>query len=130
MRAMRADGELHLQPQLVGIYILSIAGVAKLTTKLGKFTGPVGQHQRPALVGEIGLTGAVAPIETSAKKPTARKLIVGRAVKAEGALLRRKLLALAPNELAARNERVIDGTLQRLPAQRGIHTVETADEIL
>src|SRR5438105_8046773 len=111
MRAVRADGKLHLQPQLVGIYIFGIASMAELTTKLGKFTGPVGQHQRPALVGEIGLAGAVAPIEAAAKKPAARKLIVGRAVKAEGALLHRKLLALAPNELAASHERVINRTL-------------------
>ena len=89
MGAVCADGKLHLQPQLVGVNVFSVSGMAELAAQLGKFARPVGQHQRPALVGEIGLAGAVAPIEAATKKPAARKLIVGRAVKAEGTLLGR-----------------------------------------
>ena len=39
-------------------------------------------------------------------------------------------MALAPDEFGAKDEGVIDGAAQRLPAQGGIHAIEVGQEVL
>ena len=80
---MCSQREQQLEQYFVGIPALSIAGVTILTAHLAELAGPVGQHHRTALVGQIGKFRAVSIIVTSAKKPSAAKLIVSRSIEAE-----------------------------------------------
>src|SRR5208337_2130383 len=100
-----------------------------LSPNLAEFARPVRQDRRTALIRKVGLTRPIRPVVASAHEPPPVKLVFSRPVHTEGTLLERRLLALAPDELAASHERVVDGAPQRLPAHRGIHTVQAGDEV-
>src|SRR5215472_3820266 len=57
------------------------------------------------------------------------ELILSRRVHAERSLLKRSLLALAPDELAAPHKRMVDGSAQRLPAYGRVNAVQAGDEV-
>src|ERR1019366_419730 len=109
--------------------ISRIIGKTILSPNLAEFARPVRQDRRTALIRKVGLTRPVRPVITSAHEPTPVKLVLSRRIHTKGTLLERRLLALAPDELAASHERVVNGAPQRLPAHGGIHAVQAGDEI-
>src|SRR3954469_22903484 len=102
---------------------------AILSANLTKFAGPVRQGSASSFIGQIGKLAPVRPVEASASKPASAKLIVPRNVVAEGSLLARKLLPLAPDKLAPANKRMVDGSPQGFPAQCRINAIKLCDEI-
>src|ERR1700693_2019755 len=109
-----------------------ISGVIRktiLSSNLAELARPVCQDRRTAFICEVGLARPIRPIIASAQEPPAVKLVLSRGVHTEGTLLKRRLLALAPYEFAASDERVVNSAPQRLPPPRGIHTVQARDEV-
>src|SRR5260370_14668105 len=100
-----------------------------LSPNLAEFARPVRQDCGTALIRQVGVARPIRPIIASPQKPPPVKLVLSRRVHTEGALLQRRLLALAPDELAASHERVVDGAPQRLPADCGSHTIPAGDQV-
>src|ERR1700687_1566655 len=109
--------------------ISRVIGKTILSPNLTEFARPVSQDSRAAFICKVGLARAIRPVVASAHEPSTVKLVLSRRVHTEGTLLKWRLLALAPDELAAPDERVVDSSPQRLPAHRGIHTVQACDEV-
>src|ERR1700694_3872545 len=100
-----------------------------LSPNLTEFARPVSQDRRAAFICEVSLARAIRPVIASAHEPSPVKLVLSRRVHTEGALLKWSLLTLSPDEFAASDERVVDSAPQRLPAHRGIHTVQACDVV-
>src|SRR5208337_212620 len=109
--------------------ISRVIGKTILSPNLAEFARPVRQDRRSAFVREVGLPRPVRPVIAAAHEPPPVKLVLSRAVHTESALLKRRLLALSPDELAAAHERVVDGAPQRLPPNRRIDFIKVRDEI-
>src|SRR5437763_16651494 len=80
VRAVRADGKLELEQQLVGDRPFRVVRAAVLSADLAEFAGPVRQDSRPAPVEGRGRVSPIRPIVTAADEPAPRKLIVARRV--------------------------------------------------
>src|SRR5689334_22506447 len=126
MRAVRTDGELELEEQLVRGLRLRIPGAAILPADLTELARPVRQQQRLAGVAPRRIR-AVRPVVAGAGKPAARELVLAGHVEAVAALFAERLLAAAPDDLRAPDERVIDRPLQRPPPHGGIEPGELCD---
>src|SRR6202165_5762924 len=100
-----------------------------LSPNLAEFARPVSADPRGAFICEVVIARPIGPVIAPAYEPPAVKLVLSRRVHPEGTLLKWRLLALAPDEFAASDERVVDSAPQRLPAHRGIHTVQARDEV-
>ena len=113
---MGSQRELQLYKHLICIKVFRQPRKSVLATDLGKFAGPIGQHQGTAFVIEPGVDGAVGVIDPSTEEPAAGKLVVGGSIEAKGALIsecsigrtgneqalgQRRLVLLAPDKLAA-----------------------------
>src|ERR1700716_1615240 len=96
--------------------ISGVIGKTILSPNLTEFARPVSQDRRPALIGKVGLARPIGPVIASHHEPSAVELVLSRRVHTEGTLLKSRFLALAPDEFAAPDERVVYGAPQRLPA--------------
>src|SRR5882724_5828517 len=138
MGAMRTHHEEKLKQEFVGVVVTRVRGiqqmaVAILSTDLAELARPVGEDTRKAGVGEARVVGVAAAIEASADSPAAIEPVFGVSVHAESVLRLenvggRELVACAPEEFGAEEERVVDGAAERLPAQRGIGGIEISQE--
>src|SRR4051812_24554372 len=126
--AVRADRELELEEQLVGRRAVAVCRAPVLTSQLAELARPVRHEQRLAGVGHGRVVGPIRAIETDAREPAPRELIIPGHVVAEGSLRSGRLFAITPDNLAARDERAVDRTLQRLPPQRGVDAEEPRRE--
>src|SRR6266849_4872677 len=114
----------------MSVKLASIAREPVLTANLRKLARPIGQHQRPSLVIQVGVECSIRFINPASHKPPAGKLEVTGSIEAERALepsrgvrgtgnrlawQQQGLVLLAPDELAARDKRFVNGTLQCLP---------------
>src|SRR5215470_12418611 len=111
------------------IDVTRITNEAVLSPHLAKLARPIGEHDRSTLVGQGGELTAIGMVIPAAHEPASRELVITRCEEPESTLLRRRLLALAPDELAASDERMVDRAPQRLPAQGGINPVELGKKI-
>src|ERR1700716_56772 len=109
--------------------ISGVIGKTILSPNLTEFARPVSQDRRAAFICEVSLARPIGPVIASAHEPSTVKLVLSRRVHTEGTLVKWRLLALAPDEFAASDERVVDSAPQRFPAHRGIHTVQAGDEV-
>src|ERR1700682_6434026 len=100
-----------------------------LSPNLTEFARPASPDRRAAFICKVGLARAIRPVVASAHEPSTVKLVLSRRVHTEGTLLKWRLLALAPDEFAASDERVVDSAPQRLPAHRGIHAIQARDVV-
>src|SRR5216684_5996492 len=96
--------------------------VAVLAADLAELAGPVRQDSGKTAICELGIGGASRAIEASAEGPAAIRAVFGGGIEAEGVLRLesfrgRQLVARAPEELVAEEERMIDGAAKRLPTQ-------------
>src|SRR4051794_36940706 len=72
--AVRPDREQELEQELVGIDALGVARMPVLAAHLAELARPVCQQERPALVTQGGILGAVGPVVAAAGEPAAREL--------------------------------------------------------
>src|SRR5437879_8315006 len=113
----------------MAVAVLGVVRETILAPKLAELARPVRQGRGGALVGQTVEAAAIGIIEPATSKPATPELVVCRGIEPESALLHRKLLALAPNELASSDKRMVDGPPQRLPAQSRVSAVELGDKI-
>src|SRR5260370_29775720 len=129
MGAVRPEYKHELEAQLVGVSSLGVTRKAVLPTDLAEFARPVGEQRREAGVGQIGLLGAPGAVKPPAHGPAAREAVLSGGKETKCALRlkqaeRRELIALAPDQFAARQEGMGDGAAQRLPAKSCVHAVQ------
>src|SRR5436309_2277850 len=129
MRAVRSEREDQLYKQFMSIDVIAIVREAVLSAQLAELAWPIREHNRTAFVGESSIPAAVGVIVASTQKPAAPQLIIRRSIVSESFLSRGQLLAIAPDELAAADEGVVNRAAQRLPAQRGIDSVELGKKV-
>src|SRR5436853_6668513 len=127
MRAVRAQDEQELKEQFIRITALTVTSVAVLGANLVELARPVGHHRRKAIIGQPRIRGVAAAVKAAAHSPAAVHAIVERRIQAEGVLRLkyiswRELIARAPDKLVPEQNRVVDGAVQRFPAERGIRT--------
>src|ERR1039457_7453240 len=121
-----------------------ITGKPVLTANLRKLARPIGQHERPPLVIQVGVKCAIRLINPASHKPTAGKLEITGGIEAESTLEsgcsvsrtgnrlaceQRRLVLLAPNELATCDERFVNGTPQWFPMVGCVDAVKIGDEV-
>src|SRR5215831_2744912 len=129
MRAVLADRELQLKEKLVGRRVFGAElDATVLTAQKAELARHVGDEQRAPGVADGGIGRPIRPVESRTNRPAACHLIVTRHVVAERVLLTGRLIALAPDQLRPSDEGVIDGALQRTPAQSGVDAIELRDE--
>src|SRR5205809_6725136 len=85
MGAVGADRELELEEELIGGDVLAVARVAVLAPDLAELARPVGEEQGSALVHERGIVRALRTVESDAREPALRELVLPGDVRAEGA---------------------------------------------
>src|SRR5207244_12138017 len=96
--------------------------------------GPIGENTGKTSVRQAGVGGAAAAVETATDSPAAIDAIFGIGIEAESVLglknvKRRKLVAGAPEEFSAEQERMVDGAAERLPTERGVGGIEVGQKI-
>src|ERR1035437_1940947 len=121
-----------------------ITGKSVLTANLRKLARPIGQHERPSLVIQVGVKCAIRSINPASHKPAAGKLEVPGSIEAESALEparsvsgagngqacdQRRLVLLAPNKFAAPDKQFVNGTPQWLPMVGCVDAVKIGDEV-
>src|SRR6266700_37159 len=126
------------------VKVLRIARKPVLSADLGELAWPVGQNQGAAFVIQPGIKRAIRVVYARAHKPPPGKLVIGRGIKAEGALEpckridragdgraggKRRLVLLPPDKLAAQIKRLVDGPPHRLPAIHSVDAVEVRNKI-
>src|SRR5260370_870673 len=107
--------------------------ITVLPTDLAEFAGPIRENTGKTGVREAGVGGAAAAIEAAAESPAAVDAVFGIGIEAESVLgleniKRRQLVAGAPEQFCAEEERMVDGATERLPTKSGIRTVEIREE--
>ena len=120
---MRSQREQNLEEQFVRLDVIGIVRETILSANLAKFARPIRENNRAAFVCKRSVTGPVGPVEATTHEPAACQLVLAGRIEAECPLFGWKLLPLTPDELVARNERVIDRSAQWFPSQSGIDPV-------
>src|SRR5262249_11225290 len=145
VRPMRAQSELYLYKQLIGNFVVPrILRSLVLGANLRELAGPVGQHNRAAVIVEMGIKRPVGVVVAGPYKPPPRKLVVTGGVVTERPLepgseehgtnwgdadVRRGLVLLTPDEFAARRERAVNRACQGFPAKGGVNPVKIGEEV-
>src|SRR2546427_610055 len=88
--------------------------IAILATDLAELAGPIGENTGKTSVRQVGICGAAAAIEATAESPAAVYAGFGIGIEAESVLGlegvgQGKLIAGAPKEVGAGEERIVDG---------------------
>src|SRR3984893_7404317 len=128
VRAVRPDGELELEKQLVGDGPDGVIRATVLTAHLAELARPVGQDHRLAFVEEQRVVCMIRSIVAHTSKPTTPELVIARDVIPEGPLQTVRLLTMAPDQFGSADEGSIDGPPQRLISDRGIDAEEAGGE--
>src|SRR5882762_4821997 len=139
MRAVRAHHEKKLEQQFVRVGIALIRVIPEvpitvLRTDLTELAWPVGENTGKAGVRQVSVGGVAGAVIASADGPAAVHAIIGRGIQAEGVLRlegveERELIAVAPEKFGTEEQRIVNGTAERLPAKRRVHTVKIGDEV-
>src|SRR4051812_2230728 len=117
MGAVRADGKLELEQQLVGRRPVRVIDVTVLAAHLAELARPVRQQRGCSAVEQIGIVRALRTVEPASREPAARELVIARDVVTHAALPTVELLAVAPDHFAPTNELVIDRARQWTPPE-------------
>src|SRR5689334_6604445 len=133
MRSMRTHRKLELKKKFIGGESFAVARAPELAAYLAELGGPVSEEQRAARVVQGRIGDSLRPVEAGADKPAPRELVIPGKIVSERFLHRahanlgreiRTYRGARPDELAAGQERVIDRAAERLPSQRGVHSVQ------
>src|SRR2546423_12933975 len=117
MRSVSADRKLELEQELIRRGSDRVVGAPILAAHLAELARPVCENRRAARIAQQRVVGAIGSVEADARKPSPRELVIRRDVEARGVLQPVQLLATAPDDFGARDERVVDRTLQRTPSE-------------
>src|SRR5712692_4364007 len=117
VRAVRPDGKLELEQELVRRGPDRIFRPAVLPAYLAELARPVGQKQRLPGIEQRCIVGTIGAVVAGTRKPAPPELIVAGHVVAHRLLQAFELIAAAPNYLGPGDERVVNRPLQRLPSQ-------------
>src|SRR5882724_11751059 len=138
MRAVRAHHEKKLEQQLIGVGVALIRVIPEvpitvLRTDLTKLARPIGENTGKAAVRQVGVRGVAGAVKTSPDGPAPVHAVIRRGIQAERMLRlervqRRELIAVAPEEFGAEEQRIVNGTAERLPAKRCGGSVKAGDE--
>src|SRR5437660_94681 len=123
MGAVRPDGKLELEQELVRVDALRVVGAPVLPANLAELARPVREDQRPARIEQRRVGGAVAAVVPGTHEPAPPELIIAGDVHAGAALQAVLLIAAAPYPLRPADEGVVDRSLQRPPAERRVDAV-------
>src|SRR5262245_51684714 len=130
MRAVRTNGKLDLEQELISRRADRPVGEAILPAHLTELARPVREDARPPAVVELCVGGTVRSVETDAGEPASCKLILTRHVETRCVLDARRLFAPAPDHFGTADERVVDRTLERLPAHRRVDAEQPRREVV
>src|ERR1051325_454478 len=108
MRAVRTDRKLELEQQFVRARTVCIVRTPVLASHLAELARPVGQRGGCAFIDQRRVERTARPVIPNPGKPPSRELVVAGHVVPHCILASPKLLALAPYNLAAPDERVVD----------------------
>src|SRR3990170_2443387 len=97
MGAMCAKGEQKLNEQLVCGLSFRVSCAAQLAANLVEFARPVRQHEGTAAIVLRRVSRALGPVVSAAGEPTARELILQRAIETKGSLCRQCFFTTAPH---------------------------------
>src|SRR3954453_12067884 len=86
VRAVRADGKLELEQQFVGCRPDGVVGAPVLAANLGGLALPEPQGGLTPRVAERRIVCPIGSVETDAREPAARELVITRHVIAHAAL--------------------------------------------
>src|SRR5579883_3125951 len=133
----------ELEQELVGNRPFSVGRTAELAANLAEFARPIRKQNRPAGVlnerpQRAGRAGgirlgirkcqlakpALGAVKPAAQKPAASELIIAGNVIAKGSKGGARLGHPRPDQLAAPHKRTVNGPPQRLPAKRGVQSVQ------
>src|SRR6266403_1079638 len=108
--------------------------VTILATDLAELAGPIGENTGKTGVRQVGICGAAAAVEAAPDSPAAVDAIFRIGIEPESVLglenvKRRKLVAGAPEQFRAEEERMVDGAAERLPTKGGVSGIEVGQEI-
>src|ERR1700758_2398803 len=108
--------------------------IAVLPAYLAKLAGPIGYDTGKAGVGQIGISGAAAAIESAAYSPATVHAVLQRRVQAEGVLRLEnikwgQLVSSAPEKLGPDQQVFINRAAQGFPAQREIRAIQIGQKI-
>src|SRR5205809_1444356 len=109
MRAVRPDGELELEQELVRRGPDRIFRPAVLPAYLAELARPVGQHERLPGIEQRCILGTIGAVVAGTRKPAPSELIVARHVVAHRLLETVELIAATPDHLGATDERMVNG---------------------
>src|SRR5712692_8642071 len=123
VRAVRPDGKLELEQELVRRGPDRIFRPAVLPAYLAELARPVGQKQRLPGIEQRCIVGTIGAVVASSRKPAPSELIVAGHVVAHRVLSAVELIAAAPDHFGPTDERVVNGPLQRLPPQSRVDSV-------
>src|SRR5579864_8383702 len=125
MGAVGADRELELEERLVGGDASGIAAAAELAPELGELARPERQEDRLAAVVLRLIVRVRGPLGAGAREPALGELVLARHEPASGRLPAVRLVAAAPEELAADRRGAVEAALERLPPERRIDGFES-----
>src|SRR5438093_12397771 len=106
MRAVRPDGELELEQELVRRGPDRIFRPAVLPAYLAELARPVGHEQRLPGIEQRCVVGTIGAVVAGTRKPAPSELIVAGHVVAHRLLQAVELVAAAPDHLRPTDERV------------------------
>src|SRR5947207_7552509 len=108
MRPVRADRELELEQQFVCRWSIAVRRPPILAAHLAELARPVGQQDRLSGIEDRRVLGPVRAIEADPGEPPASELVITGDVEAAGRLPATGLIAPAPDDLAAADERPVN----------------------
>src|SRR3989449_10478316 len=139
MRAVGAHHEQELEQKFVGVGEAIVGHIPQmaitiLATDLAELAGPIGENTGKTSVRQVGICGAAAAIEAAAESPAAVDAVFGIGIEAESVLGlesvgQGNLIACAPKEFGAEEERMVDGAAERLPTESGVGGIKVGQEI-
>src|SRR3989442_998403 len=108
--------------------------IAILAPDLAELAGPIGENTGKTSVRQVGICGAAAAIEAAAESPAAVDAGLRLGGKAERGLGlegvgQGNLIAWAPKEFGAEEERMVDGAAERLPTESSVGGIKVGQEI-
>src|SRR5262245_23264976 len=117
---MRANGEIELKEQFVGVHLFSEPRPAVLRPNLAELGGPERHEHRRTGVREGSVEWACRAIEAGARIPAARELILPEAVHPERRRVADGEVLPAPDELRSQIQTLINRAAQRAIAERRV----------
>ena len=121
MRAVRADGKLELEQELVGRRTVGVFGAPVLPAHLAEFARPVGQHGRSACIEQRRVVRVIRLVVASARRTSGARTDNRRTRSSPCSAAARRTARDRSRSISLRaDELVVDRARQRTPPQRRV----------